>query len=145
MTGTDMERILVNALEDCGWRCMRAPGSGGGTGRDMPDVIAGRERGDQCPELLAIELKTTHSSTCYVTEREDIALQQFSAGFGAEPRLAWQFKQPGRRRRVWMMAPDDCRLTDSGHRALSESSAPARASRVVLPATPNAPAEVTLL
>jgi Holliday junction resolvase len=145
MTGSDMERILVNALEDCGWRCMRAPGSGGGTTRNMPDVLAGRERGDQCPELLAIELKTTHSNTCYVTEREDIALQQFSAGFGAEPRLAWQFKQPGRRRRIWMMTPDDCRLTDSGNRALSESAAPARANRVVLPATASLDAEVHLL
>jgi Holliday junction resolvase len=111
----------------------------------MPDVLAGRERGDRCPELLAIELKTTHSSTCYVTEREDIALQQFSADFGAEPRLAWQFKQRGRRRRVWIMEPDDCRLTESGHRALSESAAPARASRVVLPATDSLDAEVNLL
>jgi Holliday junction resolvase - archaeal type len=138
MTGADMERRLVTALDDLGYGVIRAPASGGGTTRDMPDVLAGKA--DERP--LAIELKTTHSHNAYVRDTEDVALARFCERFGADPILGFLFKQPGQRRRVWLCKADECRLTDGGHRALTQANAPDTAHMVVLPATRHKVAEV---
>jgi Holliday junction resolvase len=138
MTGAGVERRLVNALDDCGYACMRAPASGGGTDRDMPDVLAS-QAGER---PLAIELKSTHSKNAYVEDHEDVALARFCENFGAEPALGYLFKQPGKRRQIWLCRPDDCRLTDSGHRALTRENASDRAHTVVLPSTRHKDAEV---
>jgi Holliday junction resolvase - archaeal type len=138
MSGADVERRLANALDELGYGVMRAPASGGGTTRDMPDVLAGKA--DARP--LAIELKSTHSHNAYVRDNEDVALQRFCEDFGADPMLGFLFKQPGQRRRVWLCKAGDCRLTDGGHRALTQADAPDTAHMVVLPATRHKDAEV---
>ncbi len=144
MTGSDTERTLVNALTATGWRAIRAPASGGGTDRDLPDVLAGRAHPDtQRNETWAIEVKTTHAHNCYVTESEDIALNKFAVGFGgATPLFAVKFSSRGQRRRIWLLDPDDCPITDDGHRALNKDGIEQRACKVVLPATPTHDAEV---
>jgi Holliday junction resolvase len=107
----------------------------------MPDVLTS----NPAKLTLAIELKSTHSTNCYVTESEDIDLKEFCDGFGAEPVLGYKFKSRGRRRRIWLCHADDCRLTDGGHRALSRKNADSVAFLVVLPATGQQPAEVRKL
>jgi Holliday junction resolvase len=142
MTGADVERTLTNALDALGYAVMRAPASGGGTTRDMPDVLASKP--DERP--LAIELKSTHSHNAYVRETEDIALQRFCEDFGADPMLGFLFKSPGgQRRRIWLCDADDCRLTDSGHRALTKEDAADTARLLVLPDTRHKPPEVRRL
>jgi Holliday junction resolvase - archaeal type len=87
-------------------------------------------------------VKSTSSNTAYVQEHEDMALQQFCNGFGAVAILAFQFKNPGKRRQIWLCHPDDCRLTDSGNRAVSHHEAATTAHAVVLPGTKTNEAEV---
>jgi Holliday junction resolvase len=142
MTGANAERMLATALDELGYGVMRAPASGGGTSRDMPDVLASKP--DERP--LAIELKSTHSHNAYVRDEEDIALTRFSEAFGADPILGFLFKSPGgQRRRIWLCDADDCRLTDGGHRALSQEDAADTARLVVLPDTRHKPPEVRRL
>jgi Holliday junction resolvase - archaeal type len=139
MTGADIERLLANALDELGYAAMRAPASGGGTTRAMPDVLASRS--DERP--LAIELKSTHSRNAYVRDTEDVALQRFCEDFGADPILGFLFKSAGgQRRRIWLCDADECRLTDSGHRALTQEHAPTTARMLVLPDTRHKPPEV---
>lgn len=138
VNGSNVERYLINALADCGWTCMRAPASGGGTKRDLPDVLAS----DIDVRPRAIEVKSTSQNTAYVREQEDIALHRFCNGFGAVAIFAFHFKDPGNRRQIWLCHPDDCRITDGGNRALSHQNAPERAHAVVLPPTDTKEAEV---
>jgi Holliday junction resolvase len=130
-SGAKAERYLIRALDACGWTCMRAPASGSGTKRSLPDVLAS----DIDVRPRAIELKSTKAQTAYVKESEDLALQEFCNGFGAVPILAFYFKSAGTRRKIWLCHPDDCRITDSGSRALSEQNAAQVAHAVVLPET----------
>lgn len=149
MTGSQAERDLVNALEACGWRCLRAPGSGGATDRDSPDVLAGRAK--TCThkskvytrsDALAIELKTTSSTTAYVDAEEVTALERFAHDFGARPLLGAKFKGAGTRTRFWLVPTTDARMTDGGRFGLPEADIAERAVKVVLPATDTMDAEV---
>jgi Holliday junction resolvase len=117
---------------------MRAPASGGGTKRSLPDILVS----DIDVRPRAIEVKSTQSPTGYVREREDLALQEFCNGFGAVAILAFYFKSSGTRRKIWLCHPDDCRITDSGNRALSVQNAPEVAHAVVLPETDTMEPEV---
>ena len=149
MTGSQAERDLATALDACGWTVMRAPASGAGTGRDMPDVLAGRSErvGVGVDEryrsnALAIELKTTSSTTAYVEASEVTALERFAHDFGATPLLAAKFKGAGTRTRFWVVPTTEARMTDGGAFGLPQRDIEDRAAKVVLPATNTMDAEV---
>lgn len=82
--GSKKERELANRLEDeYGYRTLRAPSSGGGTQRDRPDVIAGKNG-----RVLVFELKTSGGDPVYVGKDEVKSLMDYAAGFGAEAYVA---------------------------------------------------------
>lgn len=149
MTGSQAERDLATALDDCGFAVMRAPASGAGTTREMPDVLAGRTTQPsgtavvQIPsECLAIELKATSSTAAYVDASEVTALERFAVDFGARALLAVKFKGAGTRTRYWLVAPEAARMTDAGTFGLPHEGIAERAEQVVLPATDTMDAEV---
>jgi len=43
MTGSDKERELATLLDMAEYHIMRAPSSGGGTKRDLPDLLWGKQ------------------------------------------------------------------------------------------------------
>lgn len=83
--GSRYERRLVNTLDEAGYGVMRSPGSGGGTEREQPDVLAGREG-----ERVAIELKYVGEGDdyTYLSAEEVAALRRFGEIFHAVPRVA---------------------------------------------------------
>jgi len=84
--GDRHERDLLNCLDERVWTVMRAPASGGGTDRELPDVLAGN--GEQ---FYAIEAKYSSGNPIYLDADEVAALQRFSAGFGAYPAVAAKY------------------------------------------------------
>ena len=146
------ERQLVNALDTHGWAVLRAPSSGSSTERELPDVLAlrrddtvarshGGHAGDDTAatvraEALAVEAKTTSSTTAYAKADEVAALRSFADRAGARPALAAKFKRPGGDRSpFYLVDPADCRMTDSGNYGVPESDAADRAFAVVYAAT----------
>lgn len=99
--GVRRERELNNMFDDQpGWVALRAPGSGGGTGRDRPDILVG---GGPLG-VFAFEVKARASNVqkpegpIYVTQYEADALHRFAASFKAQPFIAvkwpyleWEF------------------------------------------------------
>lgn len=81
--GGRTERELVNYLDGEGWAVMRAPASGAGTGRELPDLLAGNGR-----TFYAIEAKASSGDPIYYTAEEVESLMFFAAKFGATARLA---------------------------------------------------------
>ena len=141
------ERELLGALEATGWAGMRAPASGGATDRDLPDLLVGRPADAAAkrslPEALAIELKTTSSTTAYLDDAEITALERFAHDFGATAYLAVKFKRAGGTRSgYWLVPTTATRRTDSGRHGLPVSDIEERAVKVVYPATEAKDAEV---
>jgi len=147
MTGK-YERELLGALEATGWAGMRAPASGGATDRDLPDLLVGQDAGididrRRASKALAIELKTTSSTTAYLDDAEITALERFAHDFGARPLLAVKFKRAGGTRSgYWLVPTTATRRTDSGRHGLPVSDIEERAVKVVYPATDAKDAEV---
>ena len=95
--GFARERELVNQFDDAGFAATRVPNSGGGTKRDLPDILAGNQ-GD----IYAIEAKARSNGHVYLEGEEVESLLFFARGFGARPRVAvrfdyedWYFFHPG--------------------------------------------------
>jgi len=86
--GSRAERELVNWLTENGWAAMRAPTSGGGTERDLPDIIAGRDG-----YSVAVELKTTGGDRAYFDPEEGDQLTRFAQAFGANAFLGVRFDE----------------------------------------------------
>jgi len=141
MTGK-YERELLGALEATGWAGLRAPASGGATDRDLPDLLVGRRK-RTLTKSLAIELKTTSSTTAYLDDAEITALERFAHDFGATPTLAVKFKRAGGTRSgYWLVPTTATRRTGSGRHGLPVSDIEERAVKVVYPATEAKEAEV---
>jgi len=87
MTG-NYERMLAVELNDQGCAVMRAPSSGGGTARDLPDLLWSKSGED----TRAAELKTTAEPRAYYTTEEVDGLQRFATAFGAAPLLVARYK-----------------------------------------------------
>lgn len=131
--GHDAERELSNHLEDeHGFAAMPAGGSGSGTDRARPDVIAGHRPtagvvGQASPTLLAIEVKKRTSDwPCGVHLDGDEAteLLDFAARFGA---TAWLVVRPHRSRSAqdWHCWPiTDLGRTNSGNPAIRQTDLP---------------------
>ena len=146
MGGDRYERELVNSLDACGYVAMRAPSSGSATERELPDVLAMRPVPQVldvdgggietvgATEALAIELKTTSSTTAYADESEVAALEQFAREAGARPLVAGRFKRTGYDRVHYLVPPERCRRTqgdDAGNYGVPEDDARERSALVV--------------
>lgn len=87
--GVRSERRLARFFDTAGWAVMRSPASGSRTGRDQPDVFAGRGG-----ERVAIELKTVAAGdTAYVDAEEVDALERFSGRVDAEAVIGVRWKR----------------------------------------------------
>ena len=95
--GARRERELTNQLDDNGFAVMRAPSSGSGTERELPDCLAGNGT-----VFHAIEAKSSGGDPIYLSKEEVEALEYFAESFGAEARIGarfdredWYFFHPG--------------------------------------------------
>ena len=93
MRGAQDERELVRLLWRRGFAVIRAPASGGSTKMPRPDIVAGNsEREVQ----FAIEVKSTHSESLYITHESLSQLVDFAQRFGCQPIVAIKFKGRGK-------------------------------------------------
>lgn len=81
--GAAWERKLANELDDAGWAVMRSGGSGGGTGNDRPDVIAG-----DGAHGWVIEAKYSTARNIYLEPHEVDQITTLAAGWNMEPVVA---------------------------------------------------------
>ena len=140
------EREFVNTLDSIGYGIMRCPGSGGGTDRELPDVLVGRPRAvpresvgplgvrdvsGRLSELWAVEHKSGQDTTLYVTAREVEDLREFADAWGARVLLGARFKRQNEDRRHYLVPPENARMTDGGNYGLPESDIEDRAVAVV--------------
>jgi len=86
--GAAAEREFLNVLADEGWGVLRAPASGSGTTRSLPDVLAGRDG-----EMFAFELKSSSDEMIYLDGEEIAELKTFCRIFGGRPRIAVRFNE----------------------------------------------------
>jgi len=105
MSNGRFERQLINYLDRQGYHIMRAPSSGGGTKRDLPDLFWSRPGED----AIAAELKTRQKDTAYVSKGELESLRGFAAAFDAMPRIVLRVKGDTS---FYMIHPDDGTKTD---------------------------------
>lgn len=111
------ERLLANHLDSEGFHVMRAPSSGGGTKRDLPDIFWAKAT--EMPK--AGELKTTKGNVVYYTEEEVSALKGFANAFSAQARLVARYKQDTT---YYCHRIKDARRTDSGRYAVDRDITP---------------------
>lgn len=106
--GSDKERNLVDLFYDENFGVMRSPGSGGGTKREEPDVLAGHNEKDL---VITIEAKYSGDDYCYVDEQEVEDLKKFSENFGTDKcRLGFRFNYKS----WYFFNPKDLERTKSG-------------------------------
>lgn len=84
--GSARERECVNLLHDSGFAVLRAPASGGGSTRALPDVLCGNGE-----VFYAMELKASGGDPIYLTDEEVGALEFFAANFGAKALVGVRF------------------------------------------------------
>lgn len=104
--GDRRERELVNTLDDGQWAVMRAPASGGGTKRELPDVLCGDGE-----DFYAIELKSSGGDPIYIKEEEVVGLNFFADNFGAKARIGVRFDYED----FYFFDPSDLYRTDGGN------------------------------
>lgn len=112
--GDRRERELVNKLDGDGFAVMRAPASGGGTKRELPDVLAGNGI-----NFYAVEAKSSSGDPIYIDEEEVEGLLYFSNNFGSKARLAVRFD----REDWYFFKPEDCYRTKSGNYRIKKETA----------------------
>lgn len=129
--GDRNERNLVDGLLDYDIGAIRIPASGGGTDRDLPDVLAGRaaqlsatvEIPTATSKVWAFEAKSSSGDPIYVDGSEVEDLYRFAALWNAEPRLAVRFDlKPGDPMHgadtdvepFYFVDPENCYRTDAG-------------------------------
>lgn len=84
--GISKERNLVNYLEKIGYTAVRIAGSGGGTERPLPDVIASNKK-----IIYGIELKSSSKKVIYIKKHQIENLKIFCDKFGAYPIICIKF------------------------------------------------------
>ena len=118
--GSRYERELVNRFESVGWGALRCPSSGGGTDRELPDILAGLALDGPAynfplSRALAIELKSGNSTTLYVDRDEVKALKSFAQSFGATPLLGARFTTQASSTDIYLVKPEDARMTEKAY------------------------------
>lgn len=106
MSGSRYERQLCNYMDSKGYHVVRAPSSGGGTKRSLPDVFWSKD-GERA---IAAELKTTSKDVAYFQQDEVESLLEFAAAFNAAPRLVARFKGDTS---YYVCDPRDCEETEN--------------------------------
>lgn len=84
--GMQQERNLVKFLNNKGYVSFRVPGSGGGTNRPLPDVMAGNGKNH-----YAIEFKSSNGDYIHIPSKKIYNLRVFCEGFGAIPIVCAKF------------------------------------------------------
>jgi len=112
--GARRERELVNLIDGTSYAVMRAPASGAGTERELPDVLCGN--GD---DFYAIEAKSSGGDPTYVGKEEVEGLNYFSKNFGAESRIAVRFDYMD----WYFFHPSEMYQTDAGSHRCKEATA----------------------
>lgn len=84
--GIKQERELVNWLYNRGFQALRCAGSGAGTKRPLPDIMAGNRFFS-----YGIELKSSRGDKIWIDEAQIEGLKTFCAGFGAVPVVCANF------------------------------------------------------
>lgn len=115
MTGSDYERDLASLLDDDGYHVMRAPSSGAGTTRELPDLLWASHFTD----AVAAELKTTGQNVAYFDGDEVESLVNFARSFVARSWLVARFKGDTT---FYCYSIDDARQTDSGRYAVDRDT-----------------------
>ena len=109
MTGSNYERQLAKHLDTQGHHVVRAPSSGGGTKRSLPDVFWSKAN----ETAIAAELKTIQSAPAYVSKDEVTSLVEFAVAFNAKPRLILREKGDTA---YYVIKPGDCSKTENSYR-----------------------------
>lgn len=113
--GARRERELVNQIDaSTDYAVMRAPASGAGTDRELPDVLCGNGT-----DFYAIEAKSSGGNPIYIEQREIEDLQFFATNFGADARLGVRFDYKD----WYFFNPDELHETSSGNRRCKEETA----------------------
>lgn len=109
--GDAKEREAVNVIDAAeGWAVMRAPASGGGTDRDLPDILAGNGR-----TFLIIELKSSGGDPIYIDQEEVEALRRFAQNFGGVAMIACRWSSRSLRDdSFYLQRPENLYRTDAG-------------------------------
>lgn len=102
------EREFCNLAYAEGFHVFRAPASGGGTARDLPDLAAAKA--GERPRMY--ELKTTSDNRAYYGPEEVSALKRVASAFHARPRLLTRFKGD---RCFYEFKIEDAPRTESGN------------------------------
>lgn len=109
------ERKLARILNANGYHVMRAPSSGSGTKRDLPDLMYARS-GER---PVCLELKTTSENIAYYTNSEVTALDAFADAFNAHARLGVRWKGDTT---FYEVRPVDARRTGSAKYAVDSDT-----------------------
>lgn len=109
MSGSNYERKLAKHLDTQGYHVVRAPSSGGGTKRSLPDVFWAKPN----ENAIAAELKTISNAPAYVSKDEVTSLVEFAVAFNAKPRLILREKGDTA---YYVIKPADCSLTEKSYR-----------------------------
>ena len=112
--GSRRERELTNLLDDREFAVMRAPSSGAGTKRALPDVLAGNGE-----TFVAIEAKSSSGDPIYIDGEEIDALRFFARNFGATALVGVRFD----REDWYFFAPDDVYTTSEGNYRVKKETA----------------------
>jgi len=109
MNGSKYERQLCNYLDRQGYHVVRAPSSGGGTERDLPDLFWSKAG----ETAVAAELKTRKDDIAYVSLDEIRPLAEFAAAFNAHARIVLRVKGE---KKYYLIDPRDGHETDNSVR-----------------------------
>ena len=112
--GDRRERELVNLLDEAGYAVLRAPASGGGTKRHLPDILAGNGE-----VFYALEAKSSSGDPIYLDAEEVAALLYFAQNFGAKTRIGVRFD----REDWYFFHPEDLYRTDGGNYRIKKETA----------------------
>lgn len=102
--GDRYEREFVNFVEEHGWAAVRLGASGGGTDRNLPDVLMG----DAGIRYWAVEEKYSgQKKQVYIEQDEARRLREFATRFGAKPMVAVRYstRLDGDHEADWYVAP----------------------------------------
>jgi Holliday junction resolvase len=103
--GMNAERELVHMFRAAGWAPLRVAGSGSAR-MPCPDIIAGNGI-----RRVAIEAKSTKSSSVYIPIEEIRQLERFALLFGSEAWIAVRFNNEP----WYFLRPIDVKITEKSY------------------------------
>lgn len=84
--GAYYEYTVMNIFEENGYATVRTVGSGAGTKKPKPDIVASNGN-----NTYAIEVKQRNDEVLYITTTQVQELKKFSSVFGATPLIVFKF------------------------------------------------------